>query len=999
MADLPKRDDATIDQPPQERTAHLREQFQQAWQKALLGGPEPQAESYLAALVEPERSQLSAELDKLAHEYQRRRAACTEATQEETPNPARTATAAQSVTVDMTSELEQNNQTAEYVPPAKSTAADQAGTLDYLPEQPSGATTLERGPGAAEGSTSFSLQGTATEDGAGKHQVVAGYEILETLGRGAMGVVYKARQRGLKRVVALKMILAGGHASEAELARFRTEAEAVGQLQHANIVQVYEVGEHGGCPFLSLEYVHGGSLQKKLAATPQPVMHAAQMVQVLALAMDFAHSRGVIHRDLKPANVMLTLPRSSEAGQSSTISAAPLVETLYGVPKIADFGLAKRLEEDGGQTRSGTILGTPSYMAPEQAEGKSKAVGPLADQYALGALLYEMLTGRPPFRGESVWDTLEQVRTQEPVPPSQLQPKVPVDLETICLKALQKEPAKRYKDCAVLAEDLRRFVAGEPILARPVSAPERLWRWCRRNPKVAALAGTIAALLVAVAVGSTVFAFRLNEEKKRAEKNENEALRAKALATDQASLALDTVGALVSKVQERLASSPNTRDLREDIINMALEQVEKVDDAGKRNAGLDSRIVAAGRAQKGSILLAREDYKKAQKEYEDAYAVLEKLARENPQSDKARGNLAVALASLGNLKRIIDHDSQAARSFYLRALQLIQEIHDNPRSEELKPYEVKRSLASAYEKLAEVTADPAKAAGFRQKALELRKEVVDLVPGLIDAKRDLWKSYAWLGEEGLHVRDTKKAIANYEQCLGLLDELVKTHPNNRELKRELADVLSKLGEIYLRQGQTEKALQDYVRGQGQFETLLQDEPVDEALRREWSNCSYGLATTALARGDLQRADSVYRAVLTFWENWLKLNPKEPRFGQELIMLCAARCGDNARAVKIAEELRKSAPNDPGNLVLVACSYALCVAGVVHGKTPEQITASDQAQQKQHAVEAIRTLRQAKAKGYTDWALLETEPDLGPILGTPEFKKLLEDAKAPATAKN
>jgi serine/threonine protein kinase len=185
--------------------------------------------------------------------------------------------------------------------------------------------------------------------------------------------------------------------------------------------------------------------------------------------MDFAHKQGVIHRDLKPANVMLMVPRTGGSTEAS-LTGAPLVQQLYGIPKIADFGLAKRLAEDGGQTRSGTILGTPSYMAPEQALGRSKEVGPLADQYSLGAILYELLTGRPPFNGATIWETIEHVRSQEPVPPSRLQPKVPRDLETICLKCLQKEATKRYADTAALAEDLRRFVAGEPIKGRPISA-------------------------------------------------------------------------------------------------------------------------------------------------------------------------------------------------------------------------------------------------------------------------------------------------------------------------------------------------------------------------------------------------------------------------------------------------------------------------------------------------------------------------------------------------
>jgi serine/threonine protein kinase len=282
------------------------------------------------------------------------------------------------------------------------------------------------------------------------------------LGRGGMGVVYKARQTNLKRLVALKMILAGSHAGQADLARFRVEAEAVARLQHPNIVQIYEVNEAGGLPYFSLEYVDGGSLAKQLAGTPMRARQAAELLETLARAVHHAHRREIVHRDLKPANVLLT---------------------RGGVPKVADFGLAKRLEAEGEHlTRSGAVMGTPSYMAPEQAEGKAKFIGPAADVYALGAILYEMLTGRPPFRAETPLDTILQVISEEPVPPRLLQSRVPRDLETICLKCLEKRPALRYPSAKALADDLRRFLNGEPIQARSLGVVGRAWRWAKAHP-------------------------------------------------------------------------------------------------------------------------------------------------------------------------------------------------------------------------------------------------------------------------------------------------------------------------------------------------------------------------------------------------------------------------------------------------------------------------------------------------------------------------------------
>jgi serine/threonine protein kinase len=269
-------------------------------------------------------------------------------------------------------------------------------------------------------------------------KVIPGYEILDELGRGGMGVVYRARQVGLKRLVAIKMILAGGYAGAEQIARFRREAESLAQLQHPNIVQIYEIGEAGGLPFFSLEYVDGGSLADKLKGGPLAAQHGAQLLQTLASAMHAAHRRGIIHRDLKPANVLLT-------GD--------------GIPKITDFGLAKQLEQHDELTRSGAVMGTPSYMAPEQASGQSSRIGPRADVYALGAILYRMLTGRPPFRGASFIEIVDQVRFQDPIRPCRIRPDLPSDLEKICLKCLNKQPEQRYQTAMELSQDLEHFLA------------------------------------------------------------------------------------------------------------------------------------------------------------------------------------------------------------------------------------------------------------------------------------------------------------------------------------------------------------------------------------------------------------------------------------------------------------------------------------------------------------------------------------------------------------
>jgi tetratricopeptide (TPR) repeat protein len=318
-------------------------------------------------------------------------------------------------------------------------------------------------------------------DGAGPVEV-PGYQLLQLIGRGGMGVVYKAKQLSLRRVVALKTILNADYATAEARRRLRKEAEAVAQLAHPNIVQVYEIGEHGGRPYFSLEYCPGGSLEKRLDGTPWEGDRAATLVKTLAEALHAAHGAGIIHRDLKPANVLLTAD---------------------GTPKVTDFGLAKRVDLPG-QTESGALLGTPSYMATEQA-CSSKEITPAADVYSLGAILYELLTGRPPFKAATVMETVYQVVNVEPVPVRRLQPRTPRDLETICHKCLQKEPHKRYASAQALADDLNRFLAREPIQARRIGWIGRGIKWARRRPTAAALVGLLVALAIGLPIAGVAF--------------------------------------------------------------------------------------------------------------------------------------------------------------------------------------------------------------------------------------------------------------------------------------------------------------------------------------------------------------------------------------------------------------------------------------------------------------------------------------------------------------
>ncbi len=456
------------------------------------------------------------------------------------------------------------------------------------------------------------------------------YEVISILGRGGMGVVYKARHRPLNRLVAIKMILQGANASENQAIRFQREAEAAAHLSHPNIVSIYEVGRHKGLPYFSLEFIEGRDLSDLMKQQTMSAKDAAELLIPIARAIHYSHQMGVLHRDLKPQNILLTKD---------------------GVPKVTDFGLAKRLDQDSdhddGLTCEGVIVGTPGYMAPEQASGEP--VGRSTDVYALGSILYYMMTGRPPFAAPTPLETVRKMLQQDPVWPSKLQTDLDKDLETICLKSLEKDPKKRYSTAEEFADELQRFVNHEPILARPITRRERIWKWANRNPIVATLSGIAGGLLLCLLLGGLISAFVFNQQKKAE-------AEAKRQAEDNAKLSHDTTRLVLYDTKDFFNSNPELQPLRERLMQQIVDRLER-HYAEQTVANPSAVFSVSADRHLGQIYVDAGEFEKAIAKLESSQRGLLALAAEGKVANVASSQTHITLAlgdayyGLGEIKK------------------------------------------------------------------------------------------------------------------------------------------------------------------------------------------------------------------------------------------------------------------------------------------------------------------------------------------------------------
>jgi len=967
------------------------DRFESQWKSALEGSAPPDVDGAVSDLKEPARSTVVSSLRQIEQKYRE--------TLHSRGESRPTQPGGLDDTIDVTPDPSPAN-----APPVDRLAETLAPTVDHNADPTDGD---RRAPASNyEATDEFEFDGAfaRTSDSQTRREpgpspsdappVVPGYEIFNELGRGGMGVVYKARHVALDRVVALKMILAGGHASPDQLARFHAEAQAVAQLTHPHIVQVHDVGECEGLPYFSIEYIDGHALSDEIEGQPVPPIRAAELVETIARAMHHAHSNGIIHRDLKPANILLTRD---------------------GKPKVTDFGLVKRLEEDHGQTRTGAIMGTPRYMSPEQGRGE-KDVGFPTDIYALGGILYCALTGRAPFVGATGMDTLMQVLNDDPVPLIRLQPGTPRDLDTICMKCLEKDPAKRYASAEGLAEDLRRFQKGEPITARQISLFERTWRWCRRNPRVAVPSIAATALAIALAIGGPLAAAIVYQQKELAETSERSAIKSREVAQTNAQLAeaakeealearddaqrneqlarearnvagkqgrvaLDALADMVRKVQSELQNTSGMQPLRQSLLKTAMDHIGRVNEF-EVDENFRDALVASVYRRLGDVFLDLGNGPKSVENYQKCYDIVEELHKHG-NLPNPHHNLSDILTRLGQAEKQTGNLAVAKKHF-LEALQIRREWEKADADNAF----IAQNIAATLGHLGNVAVTMGRvdeAAKYFDDGLALRKSWVEWAPESRTARSE----YAGALEAVARVNVRRGDIAKAEESIGKgakeLEDLLSGQPDNRQLKWNLALFRKQFASVQLLADKPKEAAATFALALSPLQELSKEDPLNWLIRRHVAEAEYGIATALLDLNDAT-AQQHFEHSLELRRQLVEDDPDNP-LERGALMLTLARVGKREEATAIAEEMRTKFTDNAQLLFMLAAGYAVCA-----------MDGSEQHERAEHYGElAVSTLRKAVDYGYQVTADLKLDPDFESLQRREDFQDLLVAKAEPQPA--
>ncbi|MBL8811344.1 MAG: protein kinase [Planctomycetaceae bacterium] len=893
--------------------------------------------------------------------------------------------------------------------------------IENIPEivgsEPSDTTVIgvSAGAGIEDYFETLAEETEALNSGLNRAPVVGDYQLVSEIGRGAMGVVYKARHRKLNRLVALKMVLAGQNASPDALRRFVAEARAVAKLQHPSIVQIYDIGEHRGLPFMALELIDGTDLQKDLKGLPRDARRAAELVEELCRAMHYAHDHQVLHRDLKPANILVD---------------------LQGKAKISDFGLARTIEgETSGQTTEGTVMGSPSYMPPEQALGKVALVSPRSDQYSLGAVLYQLLTARAPFVGSTAVETVQQVVQNEPVAPSVLQPGVPPDIETICLKALQKSPDSRYGSCLEMAADLRRFINGEPIHARPVSRLEKLLRWCRRNPSVAIPSALSGLLTIAILIVVTFAYFQASaqadvlsderdklrvqeqiarngqkaaqvaEEKAKQQATEADRQRIIAeeaqkksdenakLATKQAILSLETIQFILTEVDRRLDAMPGTQQLRISLLEVLEKKWEEIDQ--QMAGGIEGEAVPTLFAIRSRIALIWSSLDRvadADKQFKIIADQAEPRLLLKNRNDASRFNVAQNFSNWSAVRSRVTGNPADSESLREKSLTLLKEILAEPKPAPKSPLPFQ--VNSAINRVLSLSASANIKMGQRPRAKEQFEEIertANEVLGEIDAGADWFRTIppsmqplirraflqdqdlARSGLAGLKIRDGKadEGLADIESVIARNRAALAEAPDDRLIIENVAQHLRAYSQALLRLGRFQQAVAPLEEAVTLSEKNVEADPLSAVFRKSLANSQYSLSQTKDLAGDSEAALRLAERARLRREELVKLSPDVSN--QTSLMLCSARTGNSEATLKLVDQLLPFAPKYPELSIDIARALSQISRYQEENARPAILG------------KAMDSIEQAIKDGMRDPTMLSLEVDFLPLKDNERFQ--------------
>jgi serine/threonine-protein kinase len=848
------------------------------------------------------------------------------------------------------------------------------------------------------------------------------FRLLRPHARGGLGEVFVALDGELHREVALKQILEKHADDPVSRQRFVAEAEITGGLEHPGVVPVYGLGTYGGGrPYYAMRFIKGDSLKEAIehfhgddALKSNPGRRSLELRKLLRRfldvcnAVDYAHSRGVIHRDIKPSNIIL-----GKHGETLVVDWGLAKVVGRTDPSVGELTIAPT-SRGSSETLPGSALGTPAYMSPEQAAGDIDHLGPPSDVYSLGASLYCLLTGKPPFEGD-VGEVLRAVQRGAFPVPRRLDPSVDAALEAVCVKSMANKPEDRYASCRALAEDVERWSADEPVTAWREPLRARVGRKLRRYKTFIAAA---AVVLVSVTAVSSVLTVRIYREKTRVELAEKSAVHEKLKAEEaekvaiaQSHLAIDALGNMVHEVQDELQDAPGAFLVRQNILNKALALLTRLNVMPATSDRVIRRHLLA-HMQVGDIAWSLGDRDKAHAEYSMALQMAESAFRMNPASDKAKGNLGAMHSKVGESEQWHFGRLDAARQHFEWALKAWTELAEKMRmfpggdpgldeQERLNFPETEQALADAYDHVGRLCyadedaakRDAAKAEELLQKSLEIRKRHLAAKPSRERLYR-IGVSYWYLADNALKNNDIARTVMYNEELLKVRQALLKDRPTSLKAKRDVADGLLRLGNALWYAGQHRRAYLMYQASLEWNEQVMWSEPDILYYRGRVCQSHYCIGCGALDTGDRKLASHHFREALKLREATY-LEYKEKNIldipVRSTLMLTLARCGEHRRAAELAEEVRPRA--NPRVLAEeIGTTYGICMAAIQGDRTPDQLSPEERTLRDHYRELALASIKEGAAKGYNVVLFLEGDPDMEPLLALPEFRAWLAEFK-------